>query len=189
MITVSTHTKTLSHQLQQAASKKAHFFPVDRAFLENYLDQIKGVDPREFIKYNLEHYPNLYATQLLVCLPELWEELSVDDLLEIVDDFKHPFAYYGMILLTYKYLQLDLLPLILHHSKLSEETKADIRDFLKHQYHNLLLFEDDLDDFTEECLGIGLDSWLYTRQRLLLDPRIGLAKQNVEDLKAEIEKI
>lgn len=186
---ISKQTKNLAELLWKRSSKEARFYPVDRPFLEQYLDQAKAVDPAEFVSYNLAAYPGLYATQLFVCLPELWEELSVDDILRIIESFNSEQPFYSLILFTYKYLQVDIIHLILESSKVPELKKQKIKGFLKSQYSNLILQEEELEDFEKDGLGIHLDDWVYARQKLLTDKRAKPAKRVVVDLKAEVESL
>ncbi len=186
---ISDQTKKLAEQLWQRSSQEARFYPVDRPFLEPYLDQIKAVDPAGFVSHNLTAYSGLFATQLLTCLPELWEELSVDDILKIIESFHSEQPFYSFILFTYKYLQVDMLHLILESPNVSDLKKQKIKGFLKVQYPNLILQEDELEDFEENSLGIHLDDWVYARQKLLMDERVKPAKQALVDLKAEVESL
>ncbi|MCO6475288.1 MAG: hypothetical protein J5I94_01635 [Phaeodactylibacter sp.] len=186
---ISEQTKKLAELLWKRSGEEARFYPVDRPFLKQYLDQAKAVDPAEFVSYNLASYPGLYTTQLFVCLPELWEELSVDDILNITESFKSEQPFYSLILFTYKYLQVDILHLILGSSQVPELKKQKIKAFLKSQYPNLILQEEELEDFEEDGLGIQLNDWVYARQKLLTDKRVKPAKQVLVDLKAEVESL
>lgn len=186
---ISNKTKNLAELLWKRSRKEARFYPVDRPFLEPYLSLAEAAGPAEFISYNLTAYPSLYATQLLVCLPELWEELSVDDILEIIESFNSEQPYYSFILFTYKYLQVDIIHLILGAPGLSDSKKQKIIGFLKAQYPNLILQEEELEDFEKEGLGIHLDAWVYARQKLLTDKRVRPAKQALVDLKTEVENL
>ncbi|MCO6493643.1 MAG: hypothetical protein J5I98_34805 [Phaeodactylibacter sp.] len=186
---ISMQTKILAELLWKRSGKEARFYPVDRPFLEQYLDQIKAANPAEFVSYNLATYPSLYSTQLFVCLPELWEELSVDDMLRIIESFNSEQPFYSLILFTYKYLQVDILRLLLEAPKVSELNKLKIKNFLKSQYPHLILQEEELEDFEGDGLGIHLDDWVYTRQKLLTDDRIKPAKRLLIDLKTEVESL
>ena len=186
---ISKQTKNLAELLWKRSGKEARFYPVDRPFLEQYLDQIKAVDPAAFVSYNLVTYPSLYSTQMFVCLPELWEELSVDDILRIIENFNTEQPFYSLILFTYKYLQVDILHFILESPKLSELKKQKIRSFLKTQYQHLILQEEELEDFEKDGLGIHLEDWIYARQKLLTDERVKPAKRVLVDLKAEVERL
>ena len=180
-------TKILAELLWKRSGKEARFYPVDRPFLEPYLDQIEAVDPAGFIRHNLATYPSLYATQLFVCLPELWEEISVDDIIKIIESFNSEQPFYSFILFTYKYLQLDMLHLILESARVSDLKRQKIKAFLKTQYPNLILQEEELEDFEPDGLGVQLGDWVYARQKLLTDERVKPAKQALVDLKAEME--
>ncbi|MCB0596428.1 MAG: hypothetical protein H6557_16385 [Lewinellaceae bacterium] len=186
---ISDQTKKLAEQLWQKSSQEARFYPVDRPFLKPYLDQIKAVDPAGFVSHNLTTYSGLYATQLLTCLPELWEALTVDDIVEVIESFHSEQPFYSFILFTYKYLQVDMLRLILESPTVSDLKKQKIKGFLKAQYPHLILQEDEWEDFEDGALGIGLDDWVYARQKLLTDARVRPAKRVVVELRAEVESL
>lgn len=173
--------------LWKDALKNAHYLPVDRYLLESYIDELKEVDAYLFIQYNLEQFPSTYSTQLLVCLPELWEDIEVDDLVEMIENFEHLLAVFALILLTYKYLQIDIIGLIFENTNLSTDKKKEIKEFLNRQYYNLILQEDDFDALEEDLIGIKLSAWIYIRQRLLLDSRVSYAQQDVEYLAEKIK--
>ena len=186
---ISTQAKKLAELLWKKSGREARFYPVDRPFLEQYIDQIKAVNPKEFICFYLVSYPSLYSTQLFVCLPELWEELSVDDLLNIIESFDSEQSFYSLILFTYKFLQINILHLILESPNVSDLKKQKIKGFLKSQYPNLILQEEELEDFEQGGLGAHLNNWVYPRQKLLTDERVKPAKQVLVELKAEVENL
>ena len=186
---ISKQTKNLAELLWKTSGKEARFYPVDRPFLEQYLDQIKAADPAGFVSHNLAAYPGLYATQLFVCLPELWEELSVDDILNIIESFGSEQPFYSLLLFTYKYLQVDIIHLIMERPRVADVKKQKIKCFLKAQYPNLILQEEELEDFENDSLGIRLDGWVYARQKLLTDERVKPAKRVLVDLKTEVESL
>lgn len=184
---ISDQTKNLAELLWKRSGKEARFYPVDRHFLQPYLGQIKAVNPVGFVRYNLATYPGLYTTQLFVCLPEVWEEISVDDIIKIIEGFNSEQPFYSFILFTYKYLQVDMLHLILESARVPDLKKQKIKGFLKVQYPNLILQDEELEDFEPDGLGVQLSDWVYARQRLLTDERVKPAKQALVDLKAEME--
>ena len=64
--------RKLSDLISERAPNEAECFPIDRYFLEEFLEEIEKVDKGQFLLYNLENLNNTYTVQLLLCLPELW---------------------------------------------------------------------------------------------------------------------
>lgn len=186
---ISKHTRILANELWEKAGVEARFYPVDRPFLERHLEQVKTVDPVEFISYNLTTYPSLYSSQLLFCLPELWQELTTTDILELIESLRTEQALYTLILFTYKYLKVDILQLILDQPNIDSLVKEQIKNFLKAQFYHLILQEEEIEDLAADELGTSLTDWLYVRQKLLTYEGLKPAKQNLADLKSELERL
>ncbi|MGN6494672.1 MAG: hypothetical protein ACTHLE_21960 [Agriterribacter sp.] len=171
--------------LECKAFAEASCFPVDRYFLEPYMEDILAIDRDDFILCNLERKSNTYTIQLLLCLPELWEDVSTDDIIDWVKQFTNIFSYYTLIEFTYKYVEINIIDLILSNKEIdiSNNIKLDIIDYLKNsQYPNLVKCESDYFFFEENLYGIGLDAWAYIKQKLLLDNRIKSAFKNIQDV-------
>lgn len=186
---ISGHTERLTKELWKRALREAYFYPVDRYFLEQYLEQIRAVNTTEFISHTLTLYPSTYATQLLYCLPELWEELTLKDILEIIGSLPHAIAFFNFILFTYRHVQVDMLSLILQHPTVDEPMKQELRDFLKTQFYHLIQQDGDIEDFEEDEVGIPSADWIYVRQKLLTYDGIKPAKQSLAELKAEVDRL
>ena len=162
-------------------------FPIDRYFLEPYLGDIFTLDRNEFLLYNLETVNTTYTVQLFLCIPELWEDITVDDLLTIINRFTNIFSFYGLILFTYKYIGINLIEMILNLETISKGAKEDIRNYLQSQYPNFLKTETDLFFFSERAYGVNLDDWEYIKQKLLLDNRVNPALQTIEELERYVK--
>ena len=189
MIKISNQVKELSDSIWNRSKQEAKFYPIDRFFLEGYLDKIRKVDSQEFILYNLESYSGLYSVQLLICLPEVLGELELSELIEIFKSIKKAQSFFSLILFTYKYIGVDIFSEVLRNIELSDNMRFKVKDFLKRQYQNLVLTEDEEEDFRPDSLGINLSDWIYVRQKFLLDDRVEAASCNLEDLKGIIEKL
>ncbi|MFT4015811.1 MAG: hypothetical protein QM668_02510 [Agriterribacter sp.] len=171
--------------LQRKASIEASCFPVDRYFLNPYLNDILSIDSREFLFCNLERGSNTYTTQLLLCLPELWEDLLIDDIIDIIKRFTNIFSYYTLIQFTYKYIEINIIDLILSKKEtdISSEIRLNIIDYLKSsQYLNLVKNEGDYFFFEEDLYGVTLEPWVYIKQKLLLDGRVKPAFKDVQNV-------
>ena len=187
MLSISNEVKNLSKEIASEAFKKANFFPVDRAFLGQYLEQILSVDKKEFILCNLENVNNTYTVQLFLCLPELWEGLSVDELIDIISEFTNISSFFAVIEFTYKFIEINIIDLIFSHNLIKGELKSRLKEFLKNQYNTLIKYEGDYFVIEKTLSEISYDSWMYIKQKLLLDERIKPAFQSLDELKEYIE--
>lgn len=97
MINVSEEVKLLSDSIAIKASKEAEYFPVDREFLNPYIIRISQLNSREFIFHNIERVNPTYTNLLFLCLPEVWENIDIDDLLYMMNSFSNTFSYYTLI--------------------------------------------------------------------------------------------
>jgi hypothetical protein len=180
----------LSNMLEKRAGLEAECFPVDRYFLQQYLDRILSVDRNDFLLCNLERVNNTYTVQLLLCLPELWEDISVDEILDIIKQFTNIFSYYSIIEFTHKYLEINIIELLLQMPSVSKEIKDNILDYLTSSlYPNLIKTEGDELFFREKLYGIEEDAWIYTKQRLLLDKRVKPAVTSLDEITKYVKSL
>lgn len=173
---------TFSDFMAVKASKEAETHPVDRYFLEPYIEKILSFNRNDFLLYNLENRSTLYSEYLMLCLPELWEDITVDDLLQMINQFTKAASFYGLILFTYKFVEIDITELVLNLESVSDDTKSNLKNYLKNQYPNLLKTETDFLFFDEGLYGIKNDSWMYIKQKLLMDNRLKPALLSLEEL-------
>src|SRR5579863_1992449 len=85
------------------------FHPIDKFFLEPYIDEIVALDRNSFLLYNLETKSNLYSTYLMLCLPELWLDITAKDLIDIIKRFTNILSFYGLIVFTYTFVEIDII--------------------------------------------------------------------------------
>lgn len=182
----------LSKEISIKALKEAEYFPIDRTFLERYLPRIMSVDSKSFIFYNFQQVNPRYVNILFICLPELWEDITIDDLISMLNYFTNAFSYYTMIEFSYKYLEIDILILILE-SAIKNNYYADVKQFLINQYNNIIKSEEERTDLQQgigkEFFGYNENQWLYIRQKLLIDKRVNLAIQDDVHLKHKLSKL
>ena len=188
-MTISKPVQELSDFIAFKAKNEAEYYPVDRNFLNSYLEDILNTDHLQFIVYNFENANNTYTVQLMACLPEIWEKVSVDELITIINSFTNVFSFYGLILFTYKYIEIDIIPLLLSLSTISIETKRDLKKYLLNQYPNLLKQENDFFLLEEGVMGKDFEIFQYLKQRFLIDDRIGAAKLNLAELEAYVNTL
>lgn len=169
--------------LEKRSLMEAECLPIDRYFLQKHLKSILSVDRNEFLLHNLESVNNTYTVQLLLCLPELWEEISIDDVLDIVKHFKNIFSYYALIEFTHKYIEVNIIETILSMPSVAKEVKNNIVDYLISSFYpNLIKSEGDELFFKEGLYGVQEDDWVYAKQRLLIDERVKPALTDLKEL-------
>jgi hypothetical protein len=187
-MSVDNKVKELSHLIAFKSNTEAVYFPIDRAFLKNYIRDILTVNKSDFLLCNLERGEITYSVMLLACLPELWEDIDTDDIVNIINKFTNQFSYYALVQFSYKFLEIDLIDLIMKMKTISPEIKSDLKRFLESQYPNLIKYENDFFLFQENIFP-GLGSWVYIKQRLLLDKRIQPALQYLDELNQYVENL
>lgn len=186
MLVVNKEIKILSDRIARKSILEAEHHPTDRYFLNPYVQDILKLDRNSFLLYNLEGVNNTYTEYLLLCLPELWVDITIDDLIEIINNFTNLFSYYAIILFTYKYIEVDIIELILNLKMLSNHIKPSIKDYLKSQYPNLLKNDGEIFIIDEDMIGVKNNDWMYIKQKLLLDKRVKPALQSIEELEIYI---
>ena len=183
------HLKKLVFELSEKSENEAKIYPIDRAFLEPYLTRIRLFNETTFLFCNLELMDSLYVNQLFVCLPEVWEDVTVDDLKEFIESFTHITPYYSLLKFTYKYLEIDIIDLILNSGKISTSPKFEIEiiAYLKSQWNVLIKSSGDLEDFSNGFIDVDYSSWIYIKQKLLIDNRIKPAVLDLYEMKKYIK--
>jgi hypothetical protein len=178
--------KDLSDLIAVKSANEAQCFPIDRYFLEQYLNDIFKLDKQDFLLYNFEKVNVNYTVHLMLCLPELWEDITLDEIIHLMRRFTNTFSFYAMINFTYRYIEIDILGLILHLECLNDSFIFQIKEYLKNQYRNLLKTESDYLFFEERLWGIDNSSWMYIKQKFLLDERVAPALQSLNELHKHI---
>ena len=188
MINVSQQVIDLSNELSSKSIKEANYHPVDRYFLNPYLKRIYSVNYLDFIFYNLQNINNLYTNYLFVCLPEIWEKVDGSDIKYLLSNFTNVFSFYTIINFTHKFLGVNILFFIFKSESINEYYKQQIKIYLKNQYYNLIYGENDSFEFDEGIWGVNLDSFIYSRQKLLLDKDFAPA-MTLEELESYIKEL
>ncbi|WP_162902875.1 hypothetical protein [Taibaiella koreensis] len=170
------------------ASKEAEWHPVDRAYIEKHYNEIFSIDPIVFIYGNFEIITSsIWPITLFLCLPEMWIELEVDDIALMIESFESVFSFFFLIEFTGKYLQIDILPMILTSRNVVAHFKEELIEYLKLQWHVLLMTEDTQDSLENDMEGLYLKynplRWQEIRRKFLQDSRVQEMKTNFSDFK------
>lgn len=167
-----------------------------RPYYLKYLDEIKRFGKFDFLVANFRNFTVNNNTGLMLTLPELWEDFTVEDwigLFESVGDRPTGIkikeidtGIFTDILFFGKYLELDGIDLALKHSDLSCENKLAIANYAKVFCEDFIKSPIDLEslDGTDEKelgyqpLGCTLTELLFIKNKLLIDSRIKEFPQN-----------
>lgn len=191
-IVVSESIKKLSDTMARRSAKEANYFPIDRDFIHPFVQEISHYNPLEFILYNIEGVNPTYSNQLFLCLPELWEKISIDDIALLMENFTNAFSYYALIEFSYKNLSIDILDMIVDKS-IVKGFYPEVSDYLARQWHVLPMSNEEREDLQgeigKEVFHYNQEVWDYIRQRLLIDNRVKEAKHNPFYLKEHVRKL
>jgi hypothetical protein len=175
--------------LISSESNRSEFHPIDRHFLQSYIDEILTLDKDDFLFYNLEHKSNLYSNYLMLCLPELWHDMDADHLIKMINRFTNIFSFYGLVTFTYTYIEVNIIKLILDSPTIKINFKRELISFLKNQYINLFKTESNIFFIEKGLIGINNNEWMYIKQKLILDKRIEPSLDSPEELRIYINKL
>lgn len=187
-MTVSDSIEQIIKAIQKDASLNSAWHPVDRATINAYLPMLLH-RPSEVIYYNFEFTNQLWANNFLLCLPELWMNIQVDDIIDFIEGFSRSTSYYSLFEFTYKFIQIDISPLVFGSDYVLKKFGLKIIEYLERQGDLLFLTPDDLESLESEegeHLGYKQSDWIYIKQHLLLDERIRAARADSRKLKEDI---
>lgn len=125
----------------------------------------------------------------MLFLPELWENIDVDDLIYLLTRFTNIFSFFGLISFAYTFVEIDLIVLTFSLENVKENNKRKLLSYLENQYINFLKDETDIFFFEEGVLGVDNNQWMYIKQKLLLDSRIEPALKTPIELKKHIDDL
>jgi hypothetical protein len=181
--------KEFSDFLIISARQEAFYFPIDRFFLEEYVNKIKEFDRREFLLYNFEIASLTYTVQLMICLPDIWAEVTIEDINWLLSQFESIFSFYALIVFIYKYIEVDIVDFIFKSVLVPNLVKAELKVFLTDQYMNLYKTEYEEEIFDKNLIGIRREDWVYVKQLFLLDGGINPVSKSPSELKGYIDSL
>ncbi|WP_412465575.1 hypothetical protein [Pedobacter sp. KLB.chiD] len=183
---------SLSREILTRSINEATYFPIDRAFLEQFINQIVSVNNIDFILYNIELINPTYTKALFLCLPELWTNFSEDDFDYLLKKFSNSISYFLLIEFSYKYIEVNILELILKYAKINGFYN-DVKEYLKNQYSTIIKSMDERMDLEigveREAFGYNAELWNYIKQRLLIGGDIKEAIQDILYLENYLSKL
>lgn len=177
----------------------------ERKFWNQFFNEIQQIGAKELLLVCMQNHESRYIIPLMLSLPELWRDFTVDDWLSIMKNVgnRPPYAMiksqigsvgvHADIMFLCKYLEIDGLDLYLNHAGATDENK-----FATVRYMNGFLDEfvkensdyEDLSDSDENVFdGFTLGDLNQIKQRLLRDERVkefprteNAVRQYVEDV-------
>ena len=185
----SEETTEISDFLFLHGPKESNFHPIDRFFLAPFVQQIIRLNRNEFIIYNLERGYNTYTTYLFLCLPELWEDITYEDLLSIIKGCTVEASYVCLIYFTFKYVEINGLKLVLDFNGLTIRLRNNILSYVRRVYMEFIKDETDYLFLGEGGMGIFNEDWIRIKQKLLEDNRFEEAPQNQYILETYIKTL
>lgn len=191
MINITPYVKELSESLCNDSNiEDLEYYPMDRFYLEkyDYLERILSVNYLEFLLYNLERKNSTYTIQLFVCLPELWEKVTYNDILNLIKNFTNSFSFYALIQYTYKYLNVNLLDEIFSNENIDVKFKKDCANYFSNIIATLYINEHDYRMLTESFFGISLNQIERLQRRFQQDTNF-IATISQKELKKKLLEI
>jgi hypothetical protein len=177
------------------ADDKAAYYPIDRYYLENtgYLKKVLEFDSQLVVFCTLDLGNDLISEQFFLCIPELWEGIVVEDLLEMVNCFSNPFAVFSLIKFTHKVLEINIIEAVFEEIKKANQVDLceQVKLYLLNQYNVLIQPKYTQQEIHEEekLLGASFDVWRYQKQRLLLSSIASPAILDYGDLKEYVDSL
>jgi hypothetical protein len=187
-ILIGKEVKELSNEIASKAQVESDCFPIDRFFLDKYINNILTLDKQQFLLYNFELINPTYSSQLMMCLPELWIKTNADDIEELACNFTNVFSYYTLINFAYTYIEIDMITFILEMECVDVKFKKEIISYTKGVCATYFKEKDDV-FFKENLYGITLEQLYYVKQVLLLDNRLHPALETAGELHNYLTKL
>lgn len=159
-INITSSTKELSdYLLSDSKTKKLRYYPIDRFYIQNnnFLEKVLSLNNLEFLFYNLELVNETYSVQLLICLPELWENITYNDVITLIENFTNSFSFYALIEFTHKYLEIDLMDEIFYNENVELKFKKDCIKYFPNIIESLYMNEFDCRELEENSYGINIE--------------------------------
>ncbi|MBC7797093.1 MAG: hypothetical protein H7Z37_09500 [Pyrinomonadaceae bacterium] len=177
----------------------------ERKFWNQFSNEIQQIGAKEFLLVCMQNHESRYIIPLMLSVPELWRDFTVDEWLSIMKNvgnrpphamIKSQIGSVGVhadIMFLCKYLEIDGLDLYLSHAEATDENKfATVRymkGFLDEFVKGDLDYED-LSDSDENVFdGFTLGDLNQIKQRLSQDERVkefprteDAARQHVEHI-------
>jgi len=158
-------------KIYQTDSNKIKHLPIDRIVVSKYLNEILSLDKLEFILFNLNFLPSTYTTQLLVCIPELWEDITYENFITIFSKIRNKTGLHSFLIFLCKFLELNGFD-FLNESTVESKIKKEISNYFKN--HPNLLEKDtfEYDSLTKESVGVDIQELYQLKLKFLKDKRI-----------------
>lgn len=107
-----TKVEKISFKIYNTDFSEIKFLPIDRFALEPYLNKILEQDYIEFIVFNFKWFSENYTHRLMVCLPEVFKEITYQDLIKIVNKINDPLPIVYFLNFIQRFLNVDYLKIL-----------------------------------------------------------------------------
>ncbi len=169
-------------------SSRARCQPVDRYSvfpLLSAINKFNHVEKLTFIVEASNYYNNKnFFPRLMTCLPEVWEDISYEDVLQMISQVKGNVSLMSIVEFFYKYLEIDIFDIVLHDEHLSIEQKKHLISYYADRF-SFLLRDDNVDKrwYSEKIMGITLEPMMLLKERFLKDHRFVEALTDPTEMK------
>jgi hypothetical protein len=193
MITINDKILEISREILNKAINNAVCKPIDRHTILTFLSNILELTYHEkqaFIIHNFEKYPRNYSVRFMTCIPELWEDLDYEKLMELIKlSSTSQKTVKRFIEFSYKFLQINTFPFFR-----SEVQPILWRETQEYFLKNVrLLIRDDIDEselfYNDKIMGIQLDRFCPITNKLLGDSRISGTLGDANTIKEYIKSL
>lgn len=190
---------------EQLALDIYHQVPTDRTPREYYLShlaKIKELGKFEFLLANLRNFEQGYNLGLFLTLPEIWEDFTVDDWVELLENVGDrprkiqtkdiTIGIFADVVFLCKYLEVDGIALYVNHTKQTPANKEAVLRYAKALGVFFTKSPLDVDELSgafdeeqaEDFSGCNAEKLITVRERLLKDARVS----EFPKLEAEAER-
>lgn len=185
------------YNLEKKAQEESDIYPIDRNFIKLHLQEfINTFDKKEIILFHLNNCPYDYSIKFLLCTPEIWQILSLEDWEEIIYKVERPIKVryliddignFNDILFLNRYIGINVFKLIEENPNLPPDKKKSILNYFKIAPENLLYTSWDEELFTDKW--IAEKKHFITYQKYLIKMGAEESINSVEGLETEIFKL
>lgn len=158
------------------ASFNARCQPVDRLAILPVIEDINGLTKEARIALIIEasnfFNDKSFFTRLMTCLPELWINISFEDINIIITSLKGTVSLMSIVEFFYKYLEIDIFDLILECRHLPINERKLLISYYTQNFAFLLKHNRvDQKWYTEKRMGITLEPMMLLKGIFLKDDR------------------
>jgi hypothetical protein len=188
----------VANKIYSESWEDSEYIPLCRNFLLNRSKEILSFDSTDFIKYNMENFYSGYCIHLLLCLPELWLNFSLQKWLSLSKSINRNKNYKLMdaneatfddIKFLCKYIGLNLLPIYTQDKSLDISIRSITLDFFKKQPYLLVNNKDDNEFIKSEYCNTKKIIDDYSKKLKKEHPNLSIKSNNIDNIEKMLNQI